>query len=199
MIRIKAHLSKHPHVYLNKLLWAACCTGFAGFLRVGEFLVPDGQVFDPKSHLCLADILLHKATPQWFSTLTIKVSKTDQFRSGAQVVLGASGSDLCPVAALLDYLSSRGGQPGPLFILEDGTPLSRAPFARHLQAILSAVGLDGSRFNTHSFRIGAATSASQAGVPESTIQALGRWHSTAYQRYIRPTNADLAKLSQVLC
>ena len=120
---------------------------------MGEFLVPDGQVFDPKSHLCLTDILLHKATPQWFFILTIKVSKTDLFHSGAQVVLGASDSDLCPVAALLDYLSSRGGQPGPLFILEDGIPLSRVPFARNLQAILSAVGLDGSRFNIHSFLV----------------------------------------------
>ena len=40
--------------------------------------------------------------------LRIKQSKTDPFRLGVKVVVGSTGTSLCPVAALLDYLRSRG-------------------------------------------------------------------------------------------
>ena len=33
--------------YKSRLLWAACCCGFFGFLRCGEFTVASGVVFDP--------------------------------------------------------------------------------------------------------------------------------------------------------
>ena len=39
--------------------------------------------------------------------------------------------------------------------------------------------------NTHSFCIGGATAASAAGIPDSTIQILGRWSSNAFKNYIR--------------
>ena len=38
----------------------------------------------------------------------------------------------------------------------------------------------------HSVHIGAAMAAAQAGLQDLTIQALGRWSSTAFLRYIRP-------------
>eukprot|EP00741_Cyanophora_paradoxa_P002102 tig00000551_g2038.t1 len=37
----------------------------------------------------------------------------------------------------------------------------------------------------HSFRIGAATAAFEAGLPDYAIQLLGRWRSDAFQLYIR--------------
>lgn len=199
MRRIKAQLSLPPASYLKVLIWAACSIGFFGFLRAGEFLVPDGAQYDPGRHLSLSDINLVTSAPQWHFLVTIKASKTDQFFQGAQVVLGATGSDLCPVEALLDYLSSRGHGPGPLFILPDGGPLRRTQFVQEVQQALSASGLAGLNFNSHSFRIGAATSASAAGIPESTIKALGRWKSMAYQQYVRPSMDDLAEVSSQLC
>ena len=128
---------------------------------------------DPCRHLSLADLNLVTSAPQWRFVVTIETSKTDQFFQGAQVVLGATGLDLCPVAALLDYLSSRGHAPGPLFILPEGSPLCRSQFVAKVQQALSASGLVGLNFNSHSFRVGAATSAGAAGVPESTIKVLG--------------------------
>ena len=196
---IKAQLAKSSSSYISLLIWAACCTGYFGFLRCGEFLVPDGTQYDASIHLSLADFTFNQSSSPWRIILTIKKSKTDQFRQGTQVVLGATGSDLCPVGALLDFLSIRGGEPGPLFRLQDGSPLHRAMFVQQVQAALSASGLAGSSFNGHSFRIGAATSASAAGVPESTIKVLGRWQSMAYQRYIHPSVEDLAKVSPHLC
>ena len=60
-----------------------------------------------------------------------------------------------------------------------------------VQEALTATGLTGTNFNSHSFRIGAATAAGVAGVPEATIKVLGRWKSGAYQQYIRPSAGDL--------
>ena len=47
----------------------------------------------------------------------------------------------------------------------------------------------------HSFRIGAATTAALRGVEDSVIKMLGRWESSAYQRYLRTPRKSLAALS----
>ena len=46
-------------------------------------------------------------------------------------------------------------------------------------------GLDPSRYKGHSFRIGAASYAADAGMSEPPIRALGRWKSDAFHKYIR--------------
>ena len=53
-----------------------------------------------------------------------------------------------------------------------------------MSAILKQIGLDDQKYNTHSFRIGVATSAKAAGVSDSHIKMLGRWQSSAYQLLI---------------
>lgn len=89
--------------------------------------------------------------------------------------LGAKGADTSPVQAVLKYLGYQNSEAGPLFVLKDGTPLSRASFGR--------VGV---RVRiTQLFHIGAATSASERGLGDSMLQALGRWKSGAYVLYIR--------------
>ena len=195
MRQIKSVLSQKGPTYYNIFIWAACCVGFFGFLRCGEFLVSDGCDFDPNTHLSLADISFDTSGESWSFVLSIKASKTDQFRKGALVALGATNLDLCPVAALLDYLAIRGPAPGMLFCLEDGRPLKRKAFTASIQQALSISGLDGTQFNGHSFRIGAATTASAVGLSDSTIKVLGRWSSDAFQGYIRPSPQDLAHVS----
>ena len=191
-------LSSGSRVYSNLLIWAACSVGFFGFLRCGEFLVPDGAEFNPQLHLSLADVSVDTSSPFWTISLLIKVSKTDQFRKGTSITIGSTNSDLCAVAALLDYLTVRGPAAGPLFCSEEGEPLRHRQFTASVQGALSASGLNGSLFNGHSFLIGAATTASIAGVPESTIKWLGRWESSAYQSYIRPSQNELAMVSPQL-
>ena len=155
MQRIKSQLARDPASYINRMTWAACCTGFFGFLRCSGFLLPDQGPFDPSCHLSIADISLRQSTSPWYFVVNIKKSKTDQF--------GATGpTTICPVSALLDFLAVRGDAPGPLFIFPDGSPLRRGVFVHHVQSSLAASGLTSSNFNGHSFRIGAATTASAA-------------------------------------
>ena len=107
-----ASRSSDPDV---KMLWAACCLGFFGFLRVGEMTAPQQGVFDPDVHLGFADIAVDDPVTPSFIRVTIKQSKTDPFRQGVQLFIGRTQSDLCPVAAMLGYLDVRGSGPGPLF------------------------------------------------------------------------------------
>ena len=161
------------------MFWAACCTAFFGFLRVSEFTCTG--VFVPSRHLAITDIHLGGAGHY---RLFVKASKTDQLHRGCTVLLGPSGQDICPVAALSRYLALRGSTHGPLFICANGSPLSPSLINDWLRSILATAGVPGN-YSSHGFRIGAATSAAVAGVPDHVIQALGRWSSDCYRRYIR--------------
>ena len=95
-------------------------------------------------------------------------------------------------------------QTTPLFTFASGKPLSRSSCLKHLHAALSKMGYNHKNFNTHSFRIGAATSAAHAGISTSLIKVLGRWRSDAYRRYtrshghaIRAAATKLANLASV--
>ena len=198
MNRIKSILAQEPQAYANLMLWAACCVGFFGFLRCSEFLIPDGTTFDPEVHLAVNDLTYVMSADPPYVELRIKASKTDQLRRGTTISLGSTRGEMCPVAALFDYLNARGGAPGPLFILQTGRPLTRAPFVAQLQQVLHQAGLPSNLFNGHSFRIGAATTASQVGIAETTIKILGRWNSLAYQTYIRPSSTQLAQVTGII-
>ena len=63
---------------------------------------------------------------------------------------------------------------------------------------LRELGLQASLYNTHSFQIGAATSAKEAGIPDVYVKKLGRWRSDVYQHYVRPSAPELASLSKEL-
>ena len=56
----------------------------------------------------------HTAHPI-FKLHTLKASKTDPFRQGVVLYLGATGRELCPVAAVLSLMVARGNSGGLLF------------------------------------------------------------------------------------
>ena len=128
----------------------------------------------------------------------LKQLKTDQFHRGAGIMVGTTGTHLCPVASVLSYIASRGTEQYPFFLDSQVRPITKTYFIRELRKVISALGLPQQQFTGHSFRIGAATSADMAGVEDSTIQILGRWSSAAFLRYIRTPPVQLAALSVTL-
>ena len=78
-------------------------------------------------------------------------------------------------------MHTRNKSTGPLYIFIDGKYLTRQFVANLLSLALPHVP----NINTHSFRIGGASAAASAGIPDSVIQILGRWSSDAYKRYLR--------------
>jgi len=63
-------------------------------------------------------------------------------------------------------MAIRGPRLGPLFILNDGRILTWQLFRTVLDNTLVSLKPKKDHFNTHSFRIGEATSAKEAGMPD---------------------------------
>ena len=123
------------------MLWAACCLAFFGFLRVSEFTTPTLTDYDPSVHLSLQDISVDNRDNPNVLKINIKQSKTDPFRQGVQVYLGATNTEVCPILGILPYLAQRGAQPGPLFLTENGQGLTRQSFCTALNSVLSKLPL----------------------------------------------------------
>ena len=181
--------------YNQVMLWAACCLGFFGFLHAGEFTV--NSPFDPKFHLIPQDLQVDSLVDPKSIKVFVKCSKTDPFRQGCFIYIGKNSLSLCPVKAIVRYLHLRGPAAGPLFVHRDGSPLTRNAVSTSIQLILKTAGIPG-QFLGHSFRIGAATTAAEKGVPDHMIKMLGRWSSDAYQRYIRTPVSVILQMSEKL-
>ena len=97
------------------------------------------------------------------------------------------------MAALLDYLCVRGPGEGPLFRFEDGRPLTRLRLVAAMRLALEKAGINQTDYCSHSFRIGAATTAAEKGIEDSVIKTLGRWKSAAYQQYVRTTGPLISR------
>ena len=192
---LKAQWASHASETDYIMLWAACCVGFFGFLRAGEFTVRSTEEFDPSSSLMLEDVAVDKHDNPALVRIRLKQSKTDPFRHGVDIFLGRTQADLCPVSALLAYIAARPSVKGPLFVFGDGSFLSRDRLVQAVRVALEQAGFDAKSYTGHSFRLGAATTAAHVGLEDSIVKMLGRWESTAYQRYIKTPRETLAALS----
>ena len=194
-LKTALHRARALAVHDKRMLWAAFCTAFYGLLRASEFCSPSTHSFDPSRTLCHSDLTFLPFS----ANLRIKASKTDQFHKTSTVTIGSTNTSTCPVAALKKYLLFITAQPHkPLFRFLDGTYLTRDSFTIHLRSLLQSLGVDPATYASHSFRIGAATTAAAAGLPDWQIQAMGRWSSDCYTRYIRTSPTIFANASRTL-
>ena len=164
------------------------------FFRAGE-LLPTSASSATSRCITWGDVTVDNPGHPEVIKVHLKVSKCDQFGKGVDVYVGRLQSKRCPVAAVAAYMVQRGDQPGPFFMTRSKTPLLKSTFVAKVRSALDALGFDQSVFSGHSFRSGAATAAAQAGLPDSTIQTLGRWNSTAFMSYIRTPHHQLATLT----
>ncbi|XP_055329866.1 uncharacterized protein LOC129582379 [Paramacrobiotus metropolitanus] len=168
--------------YEQSLYWTTFTFLFFGFFRIGEITAAATNRFDPRRTLLWGDIVDvgHRLTVQ------LKLTKTDQTGQGSSVALTATGRSVCPVQAYRNY-RARVPEPAnerPLLQREDGKFVTRADVEKCLFRLLTDHP-ERDRISTHSFRIGAATTAAANNVPDHAIQLAGRWRSNCYTRYIR--------------
>ena len=187
-----------PDSHNASTLWAASCMCFFGFLRAGEVVVPDDTCYDSASHLSYGDVKINNRESPQFLTIQIKASKTDPFRQGVTVYIGRATEELCPVAAILNYMVRRGSTSGPFFKFSDGRLLTRERFVKAVRTALDHAGIASAHYAGHSFRIGAATTAAQCGMQDSLIKTLGRWKSSAYLVYVRTPRETLCSVARSL-
>jgi hypothetical protein len=113
------------------------------------------------------------------------------FLKGVLSTSGSTAFDLCEEM----YLWSVAGKPrkGDTFFAsslcglgyEKGFRMTPGYVVKYLRSAASFYKFDPSRFAMHSFRIGGASALASAGIPNYTIQNMGRWKSLAFLRYIR--------------
>ncbi|XP_056094663.1 proline-rich protein 36-like [Rhinichthys klamathensis goyatoka] len=170
---------------------------FFGFLRCSELAIT--SKFDPRVHPTISDLsVLDSETISYL----IKQSKTDQSKKGHFIYIFKLSSPIQPYQSIQAYLHWRSSQAkshlDPLFIDDSNKPVTRFWFQKHLKSVLQQSGIQAKHFSSHSFRIGAATSAAQKGLSQQQIQALGRWSSDAFQSYIRTNRFHIKKAHQTL-
>ena len=160
-----------------------CC--IFGFLRCGEFTTTSVNGASPIS---IGDLTLSSTT----TTLFFPRSKFDRFNRGVLICYFRTQTALCPIRSLHVYLRVRFQRFSelssiqiPLFLIPNGHPLSRLQFVQRLHLLLSTIGVDASLYSAHSFRIGAASTAANVNLPVCLMKIVGRWSSSAYQRYLR--------------
>jgi len=157
---------------------ALLLVGFAGCLRRAELVALD-----------VADI----AETDDGLVLTVRASKTDQDRAGAQVGLAyGARRATCPVRSWRAWREHAGLVDGPAFrpVNRHGTVgpgrLDPGSVARIVRRRVAAAGLEPAEFAGHSLRSGFATAAARAGVPDRSIMRQGRWRSAAsLDSYVR--------------
>lgn len=134
-------------------------------------------------------------------TLTLRRSKTDPEGRGRDIGIPYARGPVCPVHALLDWLTLLGLHPDGPFALPRAVPVFRAvsrygriadralgdrAVAEIVKARCRAVGLDPQRYAGHSLRAGFCTSAAQAGKSSWQIRKQsGHKSDTMLNRYIR--------------
>ena len=150
---------------------------YAGFFR-----------YDELSNIRRCDVDLHLN----YFRVYISVSKTDQYRQGAWVVISKTGNATCPMAMLLRYLKAAGFdnpqdqsfifRPLVYFskqkchVLRSGQ-MSYTRCREIFKDALKTIGVDPKPYGLHILRAGGATAAANAGVSDRLFKRHGRWSS----------------------
>ena len=179
----------------NKLMfWSACTLAFFGFLRSSEYVSTSASRYSKQKTLLHRDVPIKKGRIH----LTIKASKTDPFREGVTLIIAPTHHSICPVRALKRYLAKSPFHSGPLYKHKNGKCLTRQEVSRLIKKAVRKNGINPKQYSSHSFRIGAASTAAAAGISDSIIKSLGRWRSECYQRYIRINKQKLYEVPKKL-
>ncbi|KAL9974355.1 hypothetical protein ACROYT_G011379 [Oculina patagonica] len=183
------------------MVWAAFTLAFFGFLRCSEFTYQGVNNYRSQFELSTDAISFYPslANPQHMS-VTLKASKTDFFRQGNTLTIARTSASLCAVTAMQNFFLAVQPPPGPLFSFQSGRLLTRSSVSALLRDAARQAGLPYKSLKGHSFRIGAASAAAAAGLPDWLIKVLGRWSSDCYQLYIRtPPSILLSAAPRMAC
>ena len=96
----------------SRLMWAATCVGYFGFMRAGEFTA----VGIALPGILLSEVAINSRSAPTAVRLRLRRAKTDPFGRGVEIFLGVSGTAVYPVSALMRYLAVRQAGDGQLLV-----------------------------------------------------------------------------------
>ena len=117
--------SSHPH---KELMWAVACTAFFGFFRLGELLPGSATVDSATTAITWSDVAVDSRENPAMVKVHLRRSKCDQFGVGADIILGRTGHPLCPVTAIIKYISIHGPRQGLFYQLPQARVVTKAWF-----------------------------------------------------------------------
>ena len=89
------------------------------------------------------------------------------------------------VQALARHLGSNEARMGPIFVNQDGSPVSSTQFSSVFMRIVLEAKMNPKRYKPHGLGIGAASWAHSLNFSDSQIREMGRWKSESFKRNIR--------------
>jgi hypothetical protein len=174
--------SVHPTSIEGRALRAGVALGFFGLLRAGEFT-------------CKGDYpVLRRRHAAWQPShvvIFLEQSKTDRWRRGVSIKIFRSHGPVCAFSLLWEaWAASPLQEPDAPLLQVDrfGSPLSYRALLDFIKTAVNSWGYSSAEFSTHSLRIGGATQLALCRFSGEQIQAMGRWTSDCYQRYVRFPN-----------
>ena len=180
------------------VVWAAIMVAFFYLLRASEYLVQQNRSWSERRVLKGKDVEGRRdnkacANVSEAEELVIYLtgSKTGQYNQGTVRNHFKSGDPvLCPVIAMATMQRAfphrfQGAQAGEaLFRYKDGTPVQRAEIQGLIQLAALADGQAGSRYGSHSLRIGGATAIYLSTKDLDHVKRFGRWSSDSFHGYL---------------
>ena len=158
-----------PGKHHRVLYKAMFCLAFHAFLRTGEMTVQSANSTNP--NLLQWKQLEIKDTSLTVTFIHFKYSKGKPL---TLTIKGTTSLQDCPLQIMKAYLSVRGATAGPLFLYCPSVPVTRAEFSEQLRGALQFCHFCPKQFKSHSFRIGATTTAAAQGMSDRQIRSLGR-------------------------
>jgi len=151
------------------------------------------KVSGSRAHTTSPEDTLHSVT------FTVPSAKNDKFGTGHRFTYETLQTD--DTVSAFDiardmFKFAKRAKPrsaDPFLSIDGRTQIRYDKFSATLKRMVTIQGFDPEKFSTHSLRIGGATALAAAGVPDSTIQTLGRWKSLAFLEYIRTSIATLQR------
>lgn len=149
--------------------------------------------------LRVSDIQEEKQLNQVFLRIIIRKSKTDQESEGAAVNLAETKTSLCPVQWWRIFFPTRNPKSEFVFHQMGNTlPLSRKTPNHIVKNMLKSIGIDPTKYGSHSCRKGGCTTAVNAGVDLRLVSRHGRWQSNVVMDYIQDSMDAKLSVSQAI-
>lgn len=166
---------------------ALAATAMAGLFRIGELC--------PSSRTGWAPRMQHFRRHDDHFSIHLPHSKTDTRRKGVDVVVSSAMA-----IKLVDAMLVNRRRVNPthfLFSLDGGkTPITRKAFLEFFALRIRIAGISMEGHSGFGFRRGGATHLAAKGVPDYTIQHLGRWSSQCFKLYTEYSTADKVRLAR---
>ena len=171
-----------PEAFEKLMFSAMILLAFHAFLRVGEYTTRGGK----ESHVIQRENIKFYVQGRKLRGMTITLLHYKHSKQQVTLELKVSArTKFCPVHALAQHLGSKGPRTGPIFVNQDGLPVSSTQFSSVFKRIVLEAKLDPNRYKPHGLRIGAASWAHRLNLSDSQIREMGRWKSESFKRYIR--------------